>query len=210
MLGAGFWHPRMWHNRQYSRHKMDSEQDGIPLQSLYALVMYLPDPLGAFLDDLRREMVPGCNPHAHISVLPPRPLPVAPEAAIEVARGIVSGFEPFDIELGRIEKFDFTDVVYISVEGGAGQLRQMHQSLNRGALAHEESFAYHPHVTLAQEIEAGEVERLVELAARRWREFQGPRRFHAEGTVFVRNTTGNRWIDLAHEPLGAAPVDPPG
>src|ERR1035438_5598981 len=143
-----------------SRHKMQSEPNGTRPESLYALVIYLSDPLGGFLDDLRLEMVPGCNPHAHISVLPPRPLPVAPEAAIEEIRGIVAGFAPFDIELGQIEKFDVTDVIYISVEGGAGQLRKLHQSLNRGALAFPESFAYHPHVTLAQEIDAGQVEAL--------------------------------------------------
>jgi hypothetical protein len=174
--------------------------------SLYALVIYLPDPLGSFLDDLRLEIVPGCNPHAHISVLPPRPLPVAPEAAIEEARGILAGFPSFEIELGQIEKFDVTDVVYIGVQDGAGQLRQMHRSLSQGALAFQEPFPYHPHVTLAQGIEAGKVEALAELAARRWREFPGPRRFRGEGAVFVRNTQGSRWIDLARGPFLAAPA----
>src|ERR1022692_2811686 len=117
-------------------------------------------------------------------------------------------FAPFDIELGQIEKFDVTDVIYISVEGGAGQLRKLHQSLNRGALAFPESFAYHPHVTLAQEIDAGQVEALVALASRRWRDFRGPRRFRAESTVVVRNTRGNQWVDLAKGPLRAAPVGP--
>jgi hypothetical protein len=185
---------------------MPSEPDGARPPSLYALVIYLPDPLGGFLDDLRLEMVPGCKPHAHVSVLPPRPLPVAPEASIEEARQIVAGFAPFDIELGGIEKFDVTDVIYIAVEGGARQLRQMHDTLNRGALAFAEPFAYHPHVTLAQEIEAGHADALVELASRRWREYQGPRRFRAETSMFVRNTRGNLWIDLADGPLRAAPV----
>jgi hypothetical protein len=189
---------------------MESEQNGTPPQSLYALVVYLPDPLSGFLDDLRLELVPGCNPHAHVSVLPPRPLPVAPQTAIEEARGIVGGFAPFDIELGPSEKFDATDVIYISVAGGAEQLRQMHRTLNRGALAFDEPFAYHPHVTLAQKFEAGQVENLFELALRRWREFRGPRRFRAENAVFVRNTHGNQWVDLAHAALRGAPVGPKG
>lgn len=196
----------MCHNRQCSRHKMQAEPNGTRPQSLYALVMYLPDPLGAFLDDLRLEMVPGCNPHAHITVLPPRPLPAAPEAAIEEARAIVAGFAPFDIELGRIEKFDVTDVIYISVEGGADQLRKLHRSLNGGSLAFQEPFTYHPHVTLAQEIEAGQVDALFAAASRRWREFRWPRRFRAESAVVVRNTRGNQWVDLANGPLRAAPV----
>src|ERR1035438_9490908 len=44
--------------------------------NVFALVIYIHDPLGSFLDDLRRQLVPGCNPHAHVSVLPPRPLAV--------------------------------------------------------------------------------------------------------------------------------------
>ena len=100
--------------------------------SLYALVIYLPPPLGGFLDALRLEMVPGCNPHAHVSVLPPRPLPLAPEAAIAESRRIVAGFSPFDIELGQIEIFPETEVIYISVEGGTGQLRQMHARAEPG------------------------------------------------------------------------------
>jgi 2'-5' RNA ligase len=189
---------------------MQADPNGTRPQGLYALVIYLPDPLGGFLDDLRLEMVPGCNPHAHVSVLPPRPLPVAPEAAIEDARRIVAGFAPFDIELGRIQKFDVTDVIYISVEAGAEQLRHMHRSLNRGALAFEEPFAYHPHVTLAQEIQTGQVETLAALAAHRWLEFRGPRRFRAENTVFVRNTRGNLWVDLTSGPLSTSPVGPVG
>ena len=32
--------------------------------NVFALVIYIPDPLGQFLDDLRRELVPHYNPHA--------------------------------------------------------------------------------------------------------------------------------------------------
>ena len=135
---------------------------------------------------------------------------MAPEAAIEEAQGIVGGFSPFYVELGRIEKFDVTDVIYISVEGGTDRLRQMHQSLNRGALALDEPFPYHPHVTLAQECDVGQVEGLLAVASRRWNEFPGSRRFRVEKAVFVRNTRGNEWIDLANGPLGAAPPGPPG
>jgi hypothetical protein len=174
--------------------------------SLYALVIYLPDPLGTFLDHLRLELVPGCNPHAHVSLLPPRPLPVAPDAAIEEARAILDRFPPFDIELGHIEKFDKTDVIYISIEGGTEQLRQMHGSLNRGSLASDEPFVYHPHVTLAQEIDPTHVEPLLQKASLRWSGFPGPRRFRAVNAVFVRNVRGNSWIDLAGGTLRGTPV----
>lgn len=174
--------------------------------NLYALVIYLPPPLGDFLDDLRREMVPGCNPHAHISVLPPRTLPVSGEAAMEEARRMVAGFAPFDIELGDIEIFPITEVIYISVKGGTRQLREMHRALNQGVWSFAEPFPYHPHLTLAQEIDSGQVAPLRELAARRWQEFRGPRAFRAERAMFVQNINGSQWIDLAEGPLRAVQV----
>jgi 2'-5' RNA ligase len=173
--------------------------------NLYALVIYLPDPLGAFLDHLRLEMVPGCNPHAHVSVLPPRPLE-GPKDAIDVARRAVSSYSPFEVELSKIEIFPVTDVIYISIEAGADQLRLMHRTLNQGALAFDEPFPYHPHVTLAQELPADQVEPLFELAARRWREFRGSRKFLANNTIFVQHECGDRWVDLAEGPLRAVPV----
>ncbi len=177
-------------------------------QSLYALVIYLPEPLRGFLDRLRLDMVPGCNPHAHVSVLPPRPLPAEPDGAIEEARAILAGFAPFDVELGGIEKFEATNVIYISVEAGADQLRQMHRQLSGGKLSFDEPFAYHPHVTLAQEFGAEMVEPLMQKAARSWSDFGGPRHFRAKSAVFVRNVRGNYWVDLAEGALRGAPVAP--
>ena len=39
--------------------------------SQFALVSYIADPLAGFLDDLRVELTPDCNPHAHVTILPP-------------------------------------------------------------------------------------------------------------------------------------------
>jgi 2'-5' RNA ligase len=184
---------------------MDFDPNGVR-GTLYALVVYLPPPLSHFLDDLRRELVPECNPHAHISVLPPRTLTVNAAAALEEARQMVGGFPPFDVELGAIEVFPVTDVIYISVEGGTEQLRQMHRTLNQGVWGFAEPFAYHPHLTLAQEIPPDQVEALRELAARRWQEFRGRRQFRVERTIIVQNTRDGQWVDLAEGPLRAVPV----
>jgi 2'-5' RNA ligase len=131
---------------------------------------------------------------------------VGPEAASEEALHVVAGFPPFEIELGPIEIFPVTDVIYISVARGAEQLRQMHRTLNRGTLAFQEPFSYHPHVTLAQEFAPEQLQPLHELASRRWREFRGRHTFRAESTVFVRNTHGNQGVDLAEGPVRAVPV----
>ena len=174
--------------------------------NIFALVIYIPDPLGRVLDDLRRELVPHYNPHAHVSVLPPRPLAVGWQTASGQARALMEEWEPFDVELTALEVFPVTDVLYLEVGGGASELRRLHESMNADALQFAEPFAYHPHVTLAQEVPHEAVPAMRDLACRRWAEYRGTRTFRAERAVFVQNTMDNRWVDLAEYRLGSVPV----
>jgi len=178
----------------------------IPAESrlnVYALVIYIPDPLGRFLDDLRRELVPGCNPHAHVSVLPPRALSADWHAAGQQVEALTAKLPVFSVELGPIRIFPVTNVIYLEVGSGKEDLASMHDALNSAELWFEEPFLYHPHVTLAQEIPADQVPAVHELARRRWDEFGGDRAFRAERAAFVQNTMGNCWIDLAEFDLRA-------
>src|SRR6266568_5456909 len=83
--------------------------------NVFALVIYIPDPLGRFLDDLRRELVPGCNPHAHVSLLPPRPLGVDWQVAGEQVRTSAENRPAFEITLERVRIFPVTNVIYIDL-----------------------------------------------------------------------------------------------
>jgi 2'-5' RNA ligase len=170
--------------------------------NVFALVIYIADPLGRFLDDLRRELAPDYNPHAHVSVLPPRPLSVHWGEASEQARLLAEGCTPFDVELTEIGIFPVTNVIYVEVGKGGAELRGMHRAMNSGPLGFDEPFPYHPHVTLAQEIPAGQAPQVQELARKRWREYRGPRTFRADRTTFVQSTLRNCWIDLAEYSLG--------
>jgi 2'-5' RNA ligase len=174
--------------------------------NVFALVVYIPGPLGTFLDDLRRELVPSYNPHAHVSLLPPRPLAVDWRLASGEARALADRWAPFDIELTGIEVFPVTDVIYIEVGAGAAELRRMHEALNAGALKFQDPFPYHPHITLAQELPDDRVAATGELARRRWREYRGPRGFRVEQAVFVQNTLNDCWIDLAEYSLTGTPA----
>jgi 2'-5' RNA ligase len=188
---------------------MGCEENGVPRGvpaeerlNVFALVIYIPDPLGGFLDDLRREVAPHSNPHAHVSVLPPRPLAVEWQAAAGQARALTEAWAPFEIELAGLQIFPVTNVIYIEIGAGAADLRRMHAAMNAGSLEFMEPFPYHPHITLAQEIPHQEVRAIYELAQRRWREYRGSGVFRAERTMFVRNTLNNGWIDLAECRLG--------
>lgn len=175
--------------------------------NVFALVTYIPAPLGEFLDELRRELVPQDDPRAHISLLPPRPLAGGWRQAWVEVRNTLRNRAPFDVELTGIRMFPVTDVVYLEVGLGARELCDIHSVMNASSLAFEEPFAYHPHVTLAQDIPGRDVPAVRELAEQRWREFRGPRRFRAERAVFVQNTIRDRWLDLAAYELGNTDVN---
>jgi 2'-5' RNA ligase len=171
--------------------------------NVFALVIYIPGPLGLFLDELRRELVPAYNPHAHVSVLPPRPLKVDWHVAASQAGTLIESDSPFDVELGAVGIFPGTNVIYIEVGSGATELRRLHAEMNKTALGFDEPYRYHPHVTLAQEIPPDCVQAVYEKAVARWSGYPGKRSFRAENAVFVQNTMRNCWIDLAEYSLGA-------
>lgn len=184
---------------------MPSGNDGARPANCFALVTYISDPLGEFLDTLRRELVPSCVPRAHVTILPPRPLSGPAHSAIRELNAEISDLAVFDIEARSVEIFRDTSVIYIGLGAGRNQFRRLHERLNKGPLEFEEPFPYHPHITLAQDLLPGQLPELFERAKRRWAEFPGPRSFSVETITFVQNTDQNRWLDLAHWSLGAVP-----
>jgi len=170
----------------------------------YALVSYIPDPLGAYLDELRRDLVLGCVARSHVTVLPPRELKVDPKSAIKKLDASLNGHPSFRVELTEIQVFAGTSVIYLQVGEGAAELMHLHDALNQGGLKYDEPHVYHPHVTLAQEFDPAEVPELLATARRRWAEFRHERGFEVQTLTFVQNTAGNRWQDLKEYPLALA------
>lgn len=169
----------------------------------YALVVYIPDPLGRFLDDLRRELVPGCAPHAHVSVLQPRWVTADSGTATRHLRCLASDLGPFEIEAGNVEIFDVSHVVFLNISQGARQLRFLNGLCNSGPLAFQPAFPYHPHITLAQNLPFDVAKEASELARKRWDEFSCGRHFVAETLTFVESRIQDKWEDLEEIRLGA-------
>jgi 2'-5' RNA ligase len=162
----------------------------------YALVTYIPDPLGKFLDDFRRELVPNFIPHAHVTILPPRLLDVEAERAWKELKPAIEQFEPFRAELGEVEIFSRSSVIYIGVTKGFEKFLEMHERLSLGCMNFNEPFEYHPHITLAQQLTPEQVEGVFETARIRWAEYPHDRAFEVNDIAFVRNIAGNEWLDL--------------
>ena len=167
----------------------------------FAVVSYIPEPLAGFLDELRQELVPNCFLRAHITILPPRPSTATPEADWRHLSGIAQRFRPFEMELKAVEVFPISDVIYVSVGQGAEWLRSMHEAMDFGGLCYKERYAYHPHVTLAQDLKPDEFDELIQVARRRWTESKVPRTFRVEKITFVQSSSRKTWIDLNECPL---------
>src|SRR5450755_1615592 len=113
---------------------MECPPSGAERINSFALVCYLPGPLGVFLDRLRAELVSSCAARSHVTILPPRQL-VSPEIlAKEQIAGSVPEYPPSRIELGDVEVFPVTKVIYLGLNTGGANLHRMHDSLNTRAL----------------------------------------------------------------------------
>ncbi|MGB9236498.1 MAG: 2'-5' RNA ligase family protein [Terriglobales bacterium] len=171
--------------------------------SRYALVTYVHDSVGEFVEKLRRELHPSM-PHmpAHLTILPPRELVGTERAALEFLEEACSRVIPFDVELGDVETFlPTTPTVFIQVKRAAYRIRELHDQLSGEPLCCAESWPYIPHLTIVK-TEGEEQARMAAILAReRWAKFEGKRQVHVDQLMFVRETDG-LWQDVAPLPLG--------
>jgi 2'-5' RNA ligase len=174
----------------------------------YALVAYLKNPAGEFVENLRRELHPDLR-HlaAHLTILPPRCLQGSEASALQVLERICGAEEPFEVTLGGVETFiPVTPTVYIRVDGAAGRMSELHSKLNTEALAFEEEWPYIPHLTIVKMTAEPPAQAAFHMARTRWAHYSGSRRILLERLTFVREEVRedahNCWLDLAPVRLG--------
>jgi 2'-5' RNA ligase len=193
--------------KRYDMDVNDPHFNGVERIDSFALVTYIPDPLARFLDELRSEIEPAHPaPRAHVTVLPPRPLPASEEAARSQLRTQLGECASFEIAAGDVEVFPGTNVVYLAVARGFSALQRMYSALNNGAVLFREPFPFHPHITLAQNLDEATAQAVAERVRDRWAKYRGGRSFTAGSFVFVQATQGGRWVDLERYELQPAHV----
>ena len=170
----------------------------------YALVAYVRNAVGEFVENLRQELHPDL-PHlpAHLTILPPRRLQGGELSALEIVEDICAQAERFEVTLGEVETFiPVTPTVFIRVAHAAYRMRELHDRLNTQALAAEEEWPYMPHLTVVK-ISSEELAQQAYIFARdRWAQFVGNRCVQVSELTFVREREPNCWVDLAGIPLG--------
>lgn len=170
----------------------------------YALVAYVRNRVGQFVEALRKELHPEL-PHlaAHVTLLPPRYLSGSEASALETLQEICSEVEPFEVSLGEVETFiPVTPTVFIRVAHAAYRMRELHDRLNVKALACEEQWPYMPHLTIVKMNEEEQAQHAYRMARARWAEFDETRCIEIRDLTFVREAGQNRWVDVAGVPLG--------
>ena len=170
---------------------------------MYAAVAYVRNPVGRFVEELRRELHPAhTHADAHITVLPPRPLCGSEQQAIELLRNVCRKSRPFEVTMGDVETFiPTTPTVFIRVAYGAYRMRELREEANDGVLEFCEPWPYMPHLTIVKMDTVEEASKVVEFARQRWDQFKDGRRIPIDSLTFVKGN-GERWLDVATLPLG--------
>jgi 2'-5' RNA ligase len=174
----------------------------------YALVAYLKNSAGEFVESLRRELHPDL-PHlaAHLTILPPRPLQGTESSALQVLERICGEEEPFHVTLGAVETFiPVTPTIFIRVDAAASRMSELHRKLNTEVLQFQEEWPYIPHLTIAKMSAEQPAQAAFEIARQRWGSYHGSRRILLEKLTFVREDAQNHWVDLAPVLLGRSLV----
>jgi 2'-5' RNA ligase len=134
----------------------------------------------------------------HVTLLPPTLVRTERLAAAErhLAAAAVAG-EPFDMHLSGTGTFrPVSDVVFVVVAAGIAQCEQLEVQVRSGPLARPIRFPYHPHVTVAHDVPAEQLD----AAYRGLAGFEA--RFPVDVfTMFVEGSDGV-WLPRREFPLG--------
>lgn len=169
----------------------------------YALVAYIRQPAGEFVEELRRELHPvTAHMAAHLTILPPRPLCGPESEALDFLEEACSRVVPFEVELGDVGTFlPVTPTVFIEVKQSETRMRELHDRLSANCLSAAEQWPYVPHLTIVKTEEDAQAREAGRIASERWARFQGPRTIRVDELMFVREQNGI-WQDVAPLPLG--------
>lgn len=129
----------------------------------------VPEPFGTRLQEARADFgdpwAPLIPPHVTLlgpTVVEPTELPAVHEHLTKVARA----HPAFSIHLRGTGTFrPVSDVVFVQVVRGISECEQLESAVRSGPLAQELRFNYHPHVTVAHDVEPEALDRaFAELA----------------------------------------------
>jgi 2'-5' RNA ligase len=169
---------------------------------MVGVAVAIPQPHATALANWRREVG---DPVAdlvfpHVTLLPPTPVPQ--DSMDEVEKHLAeaaAAHHPFVMHLAGTGTFRPTSpVVFIQVAMGVADCEVLERSIRQGVLARELDFPYHPHVTVAQDIDDARLDEAYEGLS------GFVARFRVDAVVLFSRDPDGRWRWRREFPLGSA------
>ena len=173
--------------------------DGTGMVSI-GVTLDVPEPYGSQLQSLRASLgdARGTSVPAHITLIPPMEIPATAWPIVrEHIRSVANATSPFTLQLRGTGTFMPTSpVVFIAVARGISECQQLSEALRHGVLNQQLAFPYHPHVTIAQELD----EEVLERAYRESADYDVSFMAHGFGVYF--HTADEEWQLFDNVPFG--------
>lgn len=123
----------------------------------FGVAIAVPEPHGSALQAARAgfgdplaDLIP-----PHVTLLGPTVRPVAASQEVDAhLRAVAAQHEPFTLQLRGTGTFrPVSPVVFVQVVAGIAGCEQLEADVRTGLLAEDREFNYHPHVTVAHELD---------------------------------------------------------
>lgn len=135
---------------------LDGDADGVATATI-GVAIPVPPPFGEDLQRRRAELGDpmACAIPAHVTLLPPS---TVPRDRLDDVRGHLAAVaavqQPFDLRLRGSGTFrPVSPVVFVQVAEGVPHCERLERQVRSGVLARDLSFYYHPHVTVAHDLD---------------------------------------------------------
>jgi len=164
----------------------------------------IPEPHASVLAKWRRQVG---DPAAdlvfpHVTLLPPTPVPLGRMDEVQAhLAAAAAGHQPFVMHLSGTGTFRPTSpVVFIQVATGVADCEQLEQTIRCGPLGRPLEFPYHPHVTVAQDIDDAALDEAYEGLS------GFVARFPVDRFALFSRAAGGRWTWRTEFELGRPPA----
>jgi 2'-5' RNA ligase len=162
----------------------------------------IPEPWATQLGDARHASGDplAASVPAHITLLPPTELTEAERKPVdEHLAEAASRHRPFELHLRGTGSFrPVTDVVFVAVATGISECELLEADIRRGPLDRELRFPYHPHVTVAHDVDRDALDRAYDGLS----DFDA--RFTVRGFTLFEHGCDGRWRPEREFPFGGA------
>ncbi len=175
--------------------------------ALHGVSVAIPEPWGGLLQRSREEfgdpMARAIPPH--VTLLPPTEIDEGEMAAfVQHLEAVAAGHGRFTMRLRGTGTFrPVSKVVFVQVAQGIPNFERLESAVRRGPVRRDLEFPYHPHVTVAHQIDEPQLDRAFDELA----DFDAT----FEVTQFHLYDHGNDgvWRPMLHFDLTGEPLQPP-